>query len=432
MSVAQPAVATRRVVLTFLPLAAMWMMMAFEQPLTNAVIGRLADVERNLAAFGIAFSLCIFVQGPAVQLLIAGTALSGSRGSYGRLLAFVNRLVAGLTVLHLAVGATPLFGLLTGRLMGVPEDLLAPARTAFLIMTPWHASVGYRRLWQGVLVRHGRPGLVAVTTLVRLFVVLVISGLALALTALPGATVGAIAVVTGMMASAATTRVLAGAVLRDLPFHVEGEVPLSGRDFARFYAPLVLTALITVIARPLTTAALARGPMAVDSLAAWPVVSSWLFLLQGPALAVQETTVALYDRGGTGRAIRRFAAVVAGVLLLVAGLLALPGPADFCFRVLFDLPAELASLCAVPFAIMVPTVALTAAVSLLRGMLVRERTTSDIPLGVAVNVSVLSLCLFGIPRLLPWPGVVAAAAAVTLAVAGESLFLALRSARAQA
>ena len=180
----------------------------------------------------------------------------------------------------------------------------------------------------------------AATTLVRLLVVLLVSGLALALTTLPGASVGAIAVVAGMMTSAATTRLLAGAVLRVLPVRVDGEKPLSGEDFARFYAPLVLTSLITVIARPLTTAALARAPMAVDSLAVWPVVSSWLFFLQGPALAVQETTVALYDEAGTGRAIRRFAAALAAGLLLVAGLLALPGPSDFCFRVLFGLPAE--------------------------------------------------------------------------------------------
>lgn len=202
---------------------------------------------------------------------------------------------------------------------------------------------------------------------------------------------------------------------------------MSVQDFARFYAPLVLTALITQVSRPLTTAALARAPMAVDSLAAWPVISSWLFLLQGPALAMQETTVALYDKEGTGRAIARFAAVVAGGLLLVAGLLALPGPADFCFRVLFGLPPELVALSVVPFAIMVPSVALTAVVSLVRGILVHERATADIPVGVAVNLSVLCVVLFLFPRLLPWPGVITAAAAVVLAVAAESLYLGLRT-----
>lgn len=427
MSLPQPGDATRRVFFTFLPLAAMWMMMAFEQPLTNAVISRLPDAKRNLAAFGVAFGLCIFVQGPAVQLLVAGTALSGSRASYGRLRWFVDRLVAALTVLHVLVAATPLFALLAGRIMGVPQDLVAPARNAFLIMTPWHASVGYRRLWQGVLVRHGRPGLVALTTLVRLLVVLLISGLALGLTRLPGATVGAVAVATGMAVAAATTRLLAGPVLRDMPARLEAEQPMSVQEFARFYAPLVLTALITQAARPLTTAALSRAPMAVDSLAAWPVISSWLYLLQGPALAVQETTVALYDARATGRAIRRFTATLAGIMLVLTAALALPAPVDFFFRVLFGLPPELASMCGAPFAIMVPTGALIAAVSLARGILVAARTTADIPAGVAINLSVLALGLFGAPLLLRWPGVVSAAAAVTLALAAEALFLGLRS-----
>ncbi len=427
MSLPQPESATRRVFFTFLPLAAMWVMMAFEQPLTNAVISRLPDAKRNLAAFGVAFGLCIFVQGPGVQLLVAGTALSGSRASYGRLLWFVNRLVAALTVMHVLLGASPLFVLLAGRLMGVPEDLVEPARTAFLIMTPWHASVGYRRLFQGVLVRHGRPGLVAVTTLLRLITVVLLAGLALGLSSPPGATVGAAAVATGMMVAAVTARLLAGGVLRAMPARLEGEHPMSVREFARFYAPLVLTALISQVVRPLTTAALSRAPMAIDSLAAWPVISSWLFLLQGPGLAVQETTVALYDRGETGRAIRRFTAILAGVMLALTAALALPGPADYSFRVLFGLPAELASLCNVPFAVMAPTVALTAAVSLARGILVRERNTADIPAGVAVNLSVLSLGLFGAPLLLPWPGVVTAAAAVALSLAAEALYLGLHA-----
>ncbi len=93
---------------------------------------------------------------------------------------------------------------------------------------------------------------------------------------------------------------------------------------------------------------------------------------------------------------------------------------------LFGLPAELVSLCLVPFAVMAPTVALTAAVSLVRGVLVRERSTTDIPVGVAVNLSVLALVLFGVPLLLPWPGVAAGAAAVTTSLAAEALFLTLR------
>jgi progressive ankylosis protein len=420
-----PAPAGRTVLLTFVPLAAMWMMMAFEQPLTNAVISRLPDATRNLAAFGVAFGLCIFVQGPAVQLLVAGTALSGSRASYRRLLTFVNRLVAGLTVLQVVVGATPLFPLLAGSLMGVPGDLVPPARIAFLLMSPWHASVGYRRLWQGVLIRHGKPGLVAVTTLLRLVVVIVTSGLALAFTSLPGASVAAVAVASGMIASAIITRVLASDVLRNMPAVVEGEQPLGRYGLARFYTPLVLTSLITVLYRPLVTAALSRAPMPLESLAAWPVVSSWLFFLQGPALAVQETTVALYGVPA-GRVLPRFAVTLGLALLAVTGLLSLPGPSLFCFHVLFGLPYELARISVVPFAIMGPTVALSTAIAFARGVLVQGRATRAIPIAVALNVTVLGLGLFAAPHLVPAAGVVGAALAALLSVVAEALFLTVR------
>ncbi len=78
----------RRIFVFWLPLAAMWIMMAVEQPAIAAVMARLPDPALNLAAFGVTFALALFVEGPVVMLLTAGTALPRDRQSYQRLLNF--------------------------------------------------------------------------------------------------------------------------------------------------------------------------------------------------------------------------------------------------------------------------------------------------------------------------------------------------------
>jgi len=47
------------------------------------------------------------------------------------------------------------------------------------------------------------------------------------------------------------------------------------RAFLDFYIPLAMTSLLFLLAQPMGSAAISRMPMALESLAVWPVVSDW-------------------------------------------------------------------------------------------------------------------------------------------------------------
>jgi len=109
----------RQVFRAWSPLAASWLMMGIELPAVSAVMARLAHPEISLAAFGgIVFPLALLIEAPIIMLLSASTALSRDRPSYLKLRRFMWLAAGGLTALHLAVAATPLWDVVVGRLLG--------------------------------------------------------------------------------------------------------------------------------------------------------------------------------------------------------------------------------------------------------------------------------------------------------------------------
>ena len=168
----------RKIFLFWGPLALTWLMMSFEQPFLIAFIARLSDAKVNLAAFGIAGSFAMIFEAPIIMLMSASTALVTGHHSYKKLKHFTDLLNLGVTTVQLIMLIPPVFNFFVISLMGVPEEVAAPAYTALIIFLPWAASIGYRRFYQGILIRNNLTRRVTYGTIVRLSVI-VIAGLIL-------------------------------------------------------------------------------------------------------------------------------------------------------------------------------------------------------------------------------------------------------------
>jgi hypothetical protein len=97
---------------------------------------------------------------------------------------------------------------------------------------------------------------------------------------------------------------------------------LTYRAFGTFYFPLVMTSLLTLLIQPMGSAALSRMPNALESLAVWPVVSGFIFMLRSMGVAFNEVVVALLDEYLSMKPLRRFAVILSiittGALILIA------------------------------------------------------------------------------------------------------------------
>lgn len=420
----------RRIFWFWIPLAIMWFMMAVEQPLIAAFVARMPEPELNLAAHGVIYSVAMIIESPIIMLLTAGTALSRGPESYRRLLRFSNRLIGGLTALHLLIALTPLYDLIMLRLIGVPAEVAEQGRVAFIFITPWTGAVGYRRLWQGVLIRHDRTGVVPVTIAVRLAVTALLLVIGYLVGRYSGVLVGAVALAAGVSAAAAAAYLFARPVIRrQLQTKEEETDPLSRRELFSFYVPLALTSLILMAARPLLTVAISRLPNAISSLAVWPVLLGVSFLGRSIAMSYQEVGIALLQDRSSYRMLQGFARKLALTMLVLFSAFALSPLADIWFHRVVGLSLALTQLARLPMVVLALLPAVGSLISWERGILVNARRTPAITRSVVVNLLVLGVLLLVMGYTLRVSGVLIAAIAYIGSVAAEWVYLQLAAAR---
>ena len=418
----------RKIIRFWLPLAAMWILMALEQPMLSAVIARLPEPTLNLAAWGLTFALALIIESPVIMFLTMGTALAKDRQSYRRLLQFTHIMAWGLTALHLLVGLTPLYAWIVGRLVGAPPEVIEPSRVSFLLMTPWAGAIAYRRMWQGVLIRFGRPGIVAYTTAIRLAATGIVAGIGLVTGFASGANVAALALSVGVVAGAAVSYVFARSTISDdLAVDDPTLEPLTWSRLLNFYVPLAMTSFIVLIGTPIINLGLSRAPRALESLAVWPVINGLIFMLRSTGVALQEVVVALLKDRDSYRQLRRFSYALAGGLTLLTALVTLTPLSGLWFTDVSGLPSNLVDLARVPAALMVLVPGLTTLTSWQRGVLIHFSRTTAITIATVIHISTLYVTVIVGASLLPWPGAVTAALAWTAALTCEVAYLTFRA-----
>jgi Na+-driven multidrug efflux pump len=414
----------RKIFLFWGPLALTWLMMSVEQPFLIAFVARLAEAKINLAAFGIAGSFAMIIEAPIIMLMSASTALVTGRHSYLKLKRFTDILNAGITGVQLVILIPPVFRFIVTDLMGVPEDVARLAHIALVIFLPWAASIGYRRFYQGILIRNNLTRRVTYGTMIRLLVI-VIMGLILFSAGINGAYVGAGAMSLAVLCEAIATRMMASATLRRLLRTEDTENGHMGlRSITRFYYPLAITSILSLGVHPFVTFFLGRSYMAVESLAALPVVSSLVFIFRSMGLSYQEVNIALIGRQKQNYGLLRNFALYMGITVTVlVTLLAFTPLADLWFINVSGLTKELADLSYLPLQIMILLPALTVLLNFQRSLLVINGTTGPISMATAVELFSIIIVLLVCVVFLNMAGVIAAAIAFTIGKCMSTLYL---------
>ena len=122
----------------------------------------------NLAAYGVAFGFALIVEAPIIMILSASTALCRDRDAFHALRRFGRTLNLLLSLLVIAAVASPLSAMFAEGVMGLDPEVSRLSRFALLVFLPWPAAIGYRRFYQGVMIRHGHTRRIAYGTTIRL------------------------------------------------------------------------------------------------------------------------------------------------------------------------------------------------------------------------------------------------------------------------
>jgi hypothetical protein len=298
--------------------------MGVELLLVAATVSRLANPKIHLAAYGgVVFPLSLLIEAPIIMILVASTALCKDWQAYRLMRNFILTLGASLTLLHIILAFSPLYGVVVKTLLGAPESTWEPARMGLQMMTPWTMAIAVRRFFQGMIIRVGRTRLVVLGTLIRLGVSASVLLGGLVIQGVPGIIVATAALSGGVLAEAGFMSLCIRPIVRDL--HQNETLPenhLSLQRLCLFYWPLALTPLITLATLSIGSAAMSRMPGALESLAVWPVLGGLTFMFRSMGIAVQEVVVTFSDRPHFLRPLQQFVWLVSfgssAMLLLIA------------------------------------------------------------------------------------------------------------------
>jgi hypothetical protein len=205
-----------------------------------------------------------------------------------------------------------------------------------------------------------------------------------------------------------------------------GERQLSYQELFWFHLPLAGTSLLSLLAQPLVTSSLTRLDNPTQSLAAWPVLFQMMLMARAAAFALPEVVIAIGRRADAFNSIRRFSFNLAGILTLMLALFTFTPVSTFYVFSVQDMSPVVGQMALSSLWLFLLFPALATITSWLRGLLINERATKDVNLGMAINLVITAAVLsFGVSRSLP--GLPAAAVALNLASLGEVVYLGWRT-----
>ena len=391
---------TQKTILAFwIPLAATWLMMSIEGPYLSALIARLAEPKFNLAAYGIAFSLALIIEAPVIMMMSASTALVKDNQSFKQLRKFNYILSVSLTAAMIVLVIPPIFYFITEGLIGLPKEVSYLTHLAVMILIPWPGAIGYRRFYQGILIRNNLTRLVAYGTIIRLISMTITAFILYKFTDVPGVVVGASALSAAVICEAIASKIMVRKFLIKLKSQLnEEQNELTIKEIIKFYYPLALTSLLTLGIQPFVTFFIGQSRMPLESFAVMPVVTSFVFIFRGLGLSFQEVVVALIGDNMAGfDQLKRFAIklamFVAGTLMLIA----FTPLAEIWFRDVSGLSESLTEFAKLPLMIMSFFPAFTVLISFQRAVLVKANETKQITYGTAIEfvgiIVVVAICI---------------------------------------
>ncbi|MFP4082779.1 MAG: hypothetical protein ACLFVG_08485 [Candidatus Aminicenantes bacterium] len=408
----------RKIFFFWVPLAATWLMMATEGPFLAAVIARLSDPKYNLAAYGVAYAVAVFIEAPIIMIMSASTALVKDRKSFYKLRNFTYFLNAVITLVMIILVIPPVFHFFAQKVITLPEDVAKLTHLACLVLLPWPSAIGYRRFYQGILIRSNLTRRVSYGTAVRLVSMASTAIICYVFFQLKGAVVGGLALSVGVMAEAVASKMMARASVKRLiakTYDGSGSDVVGYRYIASFYYPLALTSILGLSVPPLVTFFMGHSRMAIESLAVLPVINSLVFIFRSMGLSYQEVGIALLgERNEHYKPLRNFALMLGVFAVSGLSLVAFTPLSILWFHKISGLSAELTRFSLFPTRIMALYPGLMVLLSFQRALMVNNRRTKSITKATAIEVLTIIILLLAAINLLDMVGATAAAAALVL------------------
>jgi hypothetical protein len=394
----------RALVLRWLPTALGTALLVSELPLVAASAARSAEPARALAALGIAMSVLVVVNAPALAL--TGLVVVSDDVSTRRLVRHtVSVGLAAALVLAALAGVPQVFA----ALLDLDAALAGELRWCLLALVPNPLAVAIRRYLHGRLIAAHRTRPILVATIARIAVSTSLAWVAVAAVPQHGGAAGGLALTVGALVEAA----LLGPVVRRISRPAGGRQRLARRH-ARLTAPWLLNNLPALV----TTVGIAHAVAPAASLVVWPVTYQLALIFAGPVADWDTVTAGALREVPDHRAVRTATIWLTAAFGAVFAAVVLSGAGAYYVRDVAAVPPTPATLGLTWLWLLVPVPALWVLRGALRGLAMAAERHTRLVTAAGAHLLLLAATAVALGTT-PLPGVAVGAVAVVAGVAVE-------------
>ena len=408
----------KKIFLFWIPLAATWIMMSVEGPFLAALVARMAHPEYNLAAYGVAFSFALIIEAPVILLMSASTSLVMGKYSFYKLRNFTYSLNSIVTILMLVITIPSIFYFIAMTLINLPEEVARLTHIAIIILIPWPGAIGYRRFYQGILIRNNLTKRVAFGTIVRISSMSLTALILFIFFKVDGVVIAASALSVAVICEAAASKIMAYKIvtkIKDGENEADETSDLTYKKIFTFYYPLALTSILTLGVQPMVTFFIGQSRMPIESLAVLPVIVFFVFIFRSFGMSFQEVGIALLGKNMEGfQALRKFVTITGSLVVIALGIIALTPLSEIWFHYVSGLSPDLTKLAHLPLIILILIPGTSFLLSFQTAVLVEAKNTKPISFATGIEFTMIIIVLLVSIKYFSAVGVIAAAMAFIL------------------
>ena len=426
--------------LFYLPLGFSGIMMTLDLPVVNGVLNRFPNPNTSVAALSVAFSLALVYEASHISMIDLSTALSIDQRTFRMLQRFYAIMAGVLLVFASVIAFSPLYYLIVRDLMNIPPEVAEAARPAVWAFLLWPIPIGWRRLCQGALIRHGHPKPVGAGGIVRMAALIVsltfFGWLGSSVVPIEPAAIAVLAMLVSVTAEALAVQGWTSRLVKTMPEATPGKPPPTWADIRRFFFPLSGTAIMSTLVQPIMRAGIASAAVAwaavpndstvALAVAAYQTAWSMAFLAFGPTLSMTQASIAW--SGSPNPVVReRGPRVIMGVGVGLGALMALfafTPLSEWIFSTVIQSPPQTAHLAAEVARWLVPMPVLHSASFMLRGRLIAMHKPHAVRRAQLVDLlSIFVIIQLAVAPFSPLPALLQGASAAPVAAIAYNLML---------
>ncbi|MBM7663010.1 O-antigen/teichoic acid export membrane protein [Bacillus mesophilus] len=235
----------------FIPLGISASLVTLSHIIINSTLARTENSEVVIASYAIAISLFGITERLAVILRQTCTTLVRDQESFRKMSIFTSYIILSLLGVSMLIAYTPIGDFVFSTIFGASDDMVKQIKGIYQVLIFVTIFSGLRCLAQGIIIYNRQTKWLTIGMVVRLAAMYGLSLYFIQTGHISGKT-GAFVFLVGMMIECMVSVIEARALARKMPTTSTTDKIHSKSEIFRFYSPLMLSSIITVLIGPIT------------------------------------------------------------------------------------------------------------------------------------------------------------------------------------